>query len=52
MAPATRRVLPISDLADAQEATLKLFKPADGQGRSLFAPGLDGRKGHLIEADI
>ncbi|OHC65146.1 MAG: DNA topoisomerase IV subunit B [Rhodocyclales bacterium GWA2_65_19] len=52
MAPATRRVLPISDLADAREATLKLFNLLMGKGEASSRRAWMEEKGHLIEADI
>ncbi len=52
MAPATRRVLPISDLADARETTLKLFNLLMGKGEASSRRAWMEEKGHLIEADI
>ena len=52
MAPATRRVLPISDLAEATDATLKLFNLLMGKGEASSRRAWMEEKGHLIEADI
>ncbi|MCK9382185.1 MAG: type IIA DNA topoisomerase subunit B [Sulfuritalea sp.] len=52
MAPATRRVLPVSDLADARENTLKLFNLLMGKGEASSRRAWMEEKGHLIEADI
>ena len=52
MALATRRVLPISDLAEAREATLKLFNLLMGKGEASSRRAWMEEKGHLIEADI
>ena len=52
MALATRRVLPISDVAEAREATLKLFNLLMGKGEASSRRAWMEEKGHLIEADI
>jgi len=52
MAPATRRVVPISDLPDSQEYTLKLFNLLMGKGEASSRRAWMEEKGHLIEADI
>jgi topoisomerase-4 subunit B len=52
MALATRRVLPIGDLPDTQESTLKLFNLLMGKGEASSRRAWMEEKGHLIEADI
>ncbi|MCX7167697.1 MAG: DNA topoisomerase IV subunit B [Rhodocyclales bacterium] len=52
MAPATRRVVPISDLPDTREYTLKLFNLLMGKGEASSRRAWMEEKGHLIEADI
>jgi topoisomerase-4 subunit B len=52
MAPATRRVLPVSTLADTHEDTLKLFNLLMGKGEASSRRAWMEAKGHLIEADI
>ncbi|MCF8179209.1 MAG: type IIA DNA topoisomerase subunit B [Sulfuritalea sp.] len=52
MAPATRRVLPVSDLPDSHEDILKLFNLLMGKGEASSRRAWMEAKGHLIEADI
>ena len=52
MALATRRVVPISDMAESREATLKLFNLLMGKGEASSRRAWMEEKGHLIEADI
>ena len=52
MAQATRRVLPVTDLATAREATLKLFNLLMGKGEASSRRTWMEANGHLIEADI
>ncbi|MCF8179028.1 MAG: type IIA DNA topoisomerase subunit B [Sulfuritalea sp.] len=52
MAPATRRVQPVSDLPDSQEFILKLFNLLMGKGEASSRRAWMEAKGHLIEADI
>jgi len=52
MAPATRRVVPVSDLPEAGDATLKLFNLLMGKGEAASRRAWMEEKGHLIEADI
>jgi topoisomerase-4 subunit B len=52
MAPATRRVVPISDLPDTEEYTVKLFNLLMGKGEASSRRAWMEEKGHLIEADI
>ena len=52
MAPATRRVLPISDLTEATDATQALFNLLMGKGEASSRRAWMEEKGHLIEADI
>ena len=52
MAPATRRVLPVTDLADAEEATLKLFNLLMGKGEASSRRAWMKENGHLVEADL
>ncbi|MDP1609740.1 MAG: DNA topoisomerase IV subunit B [Sulfuritalea sp.] len=52
MALATRRVVPVSDLPEAGEDTLKLFNLLMGKGEASSRRAWMEEKGHLIEADI
>jgi topoisomerase-4 subunit B len=52
MAPATRRVVPVTDLPEAGAATLKLFNLLMGKGEASSRRAWMEEKGHLIEADI
>jgi len=52
MAPATRRVLPVTDLAAARENTMKLFNLLMGKGEASSRRIWMEANGHLIEADI
>ncbi|MBN8474210.1 DNA topoisomerase IV subunit B [Sulfuritalea sp.] len=52
MAPATRRVLPVTDLATAREDTMKLFNLLMGKGEASSRRTWMEANGHLIEADI
>ncbi len=52
MAPATRRVLPITDEAGAIDSTAKLFNLLMGKGEAALRRAWMEEKGHLIEADI
>jgi topoisomerase-4 subunit B len=52
MAPATRRVVPVTDLAEADASTLKLFNLLMGKGEASSRRAWMEEKGHLIEADI
>jgi topoisomerase-4 subunit B len=52
MAPATRRVLPVTDLAAAREDTMKLFNLLMGKGEASSRRIWMEANGHLIEADI
>ena len=52
MALATRRVVPVADLPDEQENTLKLFNLLMGKGEASSRRAWMEEKGHLIEADI
>ena len=52
MAPATRRVLPVTDLATAREDTMKLFNLLMGKGEASSRRIWMEANGHLIEADI
>jgi len=52
MDPATRRVLPVVERADARDATLKLFNLLMGKGEASGRRGWMEEKGHLVEADV
>ena len=52
MALATRRVVPIADLPDQRENTLRLFNLLMGKGEASSRRAWMEEKGHLIEADI
>ena len=52
MAPATRRVLPVTDFAAARDDTLKLFNLLMGKGEASSRRTWMETNGHLIEADI
>lgn len=52
MAPATRRVLPVSDAPDAAEGTKKLFNLLMGKGEASSRRAWMEEKGHLVEADL
>ena len=52
MAPATRRVVPVSDLPEADADTQKLFNLLMGKGEASSRRAWMEEKGHLIEADI
>jgi topoisomerase-4 subunit B len=52
MAPATRRVVPVTDLPEADASTLKLFNLLMGKGEASSRRAWMEEKGHLIEADI
>jgi topoisomerase-4 subunit B len=52
MAPATRRVVPVTDLPETDASTLKLFNLLMGKGEASSRRAWMEEKGHLIEADI
>jgi topoisomerase-4 subunit B len=52
MAPATRRVLPISAKAHLREVTLKLFNLLMGKGEAAGRRAWMEENGHLVEADL
>ncbi|MDP3514379.1 MAG: toprim domain-containing protein, partial [Sulfuritalea sp.] len=52
MALATRRVVPVSDLPEADADTQKLFNLLMGKGEASSRRAWMEEKGHLIEADI
>ena len=52
MAPTTRRVVPVTDLPEADASTLKLFNLLMGKGEASSRRAWMEEKGHLIEADI
>jgi topoisomerase-4 subunit B len=52
MAPATRRVVPVTDFPEAEAGTLKLFNLLMGKGEASSRRAWMEEKGHLIEADI
>jgi topoisomerase-4 subunit B len=52
MAPATRRVLPVSARAHLREMTLKLFNLLMGKGEAAGRRAWMEEKGHLVEADL
>ena len=52
MDPATRRVLPVFERAEAHDATLKLFNLLMGKGEAAGRRAWMETKGHLAEADV
>ena len=52
MAPATRRVLPVTDLATARDDTLKLFNLLMGKGEASSRRAWMEANGHRVEADL
>ncbi|MBI5107767.1 MAG: type IIA DNA topoisomerase subunit B [Rhodocyclales bacterium] len=52
MAPATRRVLPVTDHFVAREDTLKLFNLLMGKGEASSRRAWMEENGHLVEADL
>jgi topoisomerase-4 subunit B len=52
MDPATRRVLPVAERAEAHADTLKLFNLLMGKGEAAGRRAWMEARGHLAEADI
>ena len=52
MAPATRRVLPVNDHSNVDNATAKIFNLLMGKGEAAGRRAWMELNGHLVEADL